>query len=194
MIGLPEFDFPPLDPLIYEYGNAILDSGIIYGMINASNFVINGLAKTRFLGARSYFVNEVFRLELDIQIPQIAAFDEIDSVGTLGGFRMGGHGYVNVTLEGIQATWIIEGHVTNDTWTVEDFNSTPSVKKMKLHFEDLFGKGNKKLNALVMTFVNEFWPVLLRVTTPIGVQTLNPWLCNLVNRFFLKVSFTKIFP
>lgn len=91
-IGLPQFDFPSLDPLIYEFGSGKFDSGIIHGAINVSNFNIEGFAKTHFLNARSHFFDDIFHLEIDIQIPKITGFGECDARGNLGGFRMGGKG------------------------------------------------------------------------------------------------------
>ncbi|XP_012215633.1 protein takeout-like [Linepithema humile] len=191
--GLPEFDFPSLDPITFEFGNAVFDNGPIHGVVNVSNFIIEGFAKTRFLGVRSHFDDKIFQLDIDIQIPQIAGSGEVNAVGILGGFRMGGNGLVNVTLEDLHGTWIMKGHVANDTWTVEDYYAAPSPKNMKVYFENLFN-GNKELNDLAMVFVNEYWPLLYRIIIPIGADTWNPWLCDLVNRFFSKVSFKEIFP
>ena len=44
----------------------------------------------------------------------------------------------NITVDDLQTTWILTGHVVNDTWTVEHFHAAPSVKKMKIYFENLF--------------------------------------------------------
>ncbi|XP_012215636.1 uncharacterized protein [Linepithema humile] len=191
--GLPEFDFPPLDPITYEFGEATFDVGMVHGDIKISNFTSKGLAKTRFIGVRTHFLNNNFRLEIDVQIPKIAGTGKCDAVGTIGGIRMGGKGHFNITMEDLQGAWILQGQVANDRWTVEHVHVTPSVKKMQLYFDDFFD-GNKELNDLAMMFANEYWPPIYRAMLPITSEAWDPWLCDLVNRFFSKVSFTKIFP
>jgi hypothetical protein len=52
-------------------------------------------------------------------------------------------GLFNLTVEDLQASWIIKGHVINDTWIVEDFYAAPSIKKMEVYY-DLFN--NKELS------------------------------------------------
>ncbi|XP_067214452.1 uncharacterized protein [Linepithema humile] len=179
--GLPEFDFPPLDPFTFEFGNVVFDRDAIHGVVNISNFIGEGLSKTRFLAVRPYFDDEVFRLEVDLQTPKLTGSSEISVEGPY-----------NITVEDLQATWIMKGHVANDTWTVENFYVGPSVKKFTLHF-DIF-KDNKEFNDLVVNFANEHWPSLYRIILPTAVEVWNPWLCDLANSFFSKVSFTKIFP
>nr|XP_012222222.1 PREDICTED: uncharacterized protein LOC105672090 isoform X1 [Linepithema humile] len=190
--GLPEFDFPPLDPIIYKCGNAVFDRGAIHGVANVSNFIGEGMSKTRILNARSHFADEIFRLEINVQVPKLTGSGELKAEGTLAGFRISGKGFYNITAEDLQGPWIIKGHVVNDTWIVEDFYALPSLKKMKVYF-DIFD-GNKEFNDFVVNFVNEYWPSLYRVLLPTAVEVWNPWLCDLANRFFSKVSFTKIFP
>jgi len=46
----------------------------------------------------------------------------------------------------------------------------------------------------VVNFANEYWPIIYRIVLPVAINTYNPWLCNLANHFFSKVSFTEIFP
>jgi len=174
MTGLPEFDFPPLDPIIYDYAHAVFDAGAINVAINISNFICVGFAKTRFLNTRSHFADEVFHLEIDIEISKLTCAGKVDTAGTLGGFALTGKGktvysvisfiekyyniiltiiiytigHLNVTVEDLQESWIMKGHVTNDTWTVEDFYVAPSIRKMKVYFEDFFD-GNKELSEYI---------------------------------------------
>ncbi|XP_067214454.1 uncharacterized protein [Linepithema humile] len=189
--GLPEFDFPPLDPFFYEYGKAVFDRGLVDGVANVSNFIGEGYAKTRFLGVRSHFADKVFRLNINVQIPKLTGSGELEAKGTIIGYRISGKGPFNVTMEGLQVEWIIKGHVTNDTWTVEDFYATPTIKKITLYFDIL---DNKEFNDVVVKGINVFSSLLYPVMLPAGVKMLNPWMCDLANRFFSKVSFTKIFP
>nr|XP_012222224.1 PREDICTED: uncharacterized protein LOC105672090 isoform X3 [Linepithema humile] len=36
---LPEFDSPPLDPFIFEFGNAVFDRGAVHRVANVSNYI-----------------------------------------------------------------------------------------------------------------------------------------------------------
>ncbi|XP_012215621.2 uncharacterized protein [Linepithema humile] len=189
--GLPEFDFPPLDPFFYEYGKAVIDRGLVDGVANVSNFIGEGYAKTRFLGVRSHFADKVFRLNINVQIPKIVGSGELETESILAEFKINGKGPFNITMEGLQVEWIIKGHVTNDTWTVEDFYAAPALKKLTLYFDIL---DNKEFNDFVVNFINAFWPSLYQAILPAAVKMWNPWMCDLANRFFSKVSFTKIFP
>lgn len=50
LVGIPEFDFPTLDPLFYKGGQIIFSSGELRGIILLilSNLNAIGLAKTNF--------------------------------------------------------------------------------------------------------------------------------------------------
>jgi len=42
-----------------------------------------------------------------------------------------------LTVEDIRGTWDLRGHVINDTWTVEHFRITSSIKNLKVYFDSL---------------------------------------------------------
>ncbi|KAM0734711.1 hypothetical protein ACS0PU_011530 [Formica fusca] len=191
--GLPQFDFPSLDPLSYEHGNFEFDRGEVHGNVNIKNAISEGLKITSFSAVRPHFLDDVFRLEIDSRVPKLFINGDCEAEGRIGGFRMGGKGYFNVTLEDIRGTWDLTGHVANDTWTVEHFHFLPTVGNMKIYLNNLFD-GNKELNDLAMFFVNEYWPTLYRAMLPITSENWDPWLTDLCNRFFSKVSFSKLFP
>jgi len=94
MTGLPEFNFPPLEPLNYDFGNIVVNRDFINGVGNVSNFMIKGLSEIRFLATRSHFVDKVFHLEIDIQMPNITGSGKLSAVGTLGGFTVIGIGKI----------------------------------------------------------------------------------------------------
>lgn len=54
-------------------------------------------------------------------------------------------GPFNTTIDDVRATWDLIGHVVNDTLIIDHFRMFPSVKKIEVHFEDLF-QGNKELS------------------------------------------------
>lgn len=176
--GLPEFDLPPLDPLFFEFSTFVFDKGALHGVVNISNFIFTGLANTRFLAVRSHFGNKLFRLEIDLQVPKVEGSGACNAVGMLAEFRMGGKGktihfvhyfnhnaliynyhiyiaiiiyaagHINFTIEDFQVAGSITGHVANDILTVEHVHAVPSIKNIKLYFEDLFN-GNKDLSECI---------------------------------------------
>ncbi|XP_067214445.1 uncharacterized protein [Linepithema humile] len=189
--GLPEFDFPPLEPINYESGTAIYEGGVIHAVVNVTNFIGEGLPQTHFLAVKSHFSDQIFHLEIDTQIPKITGSGDIVGRGNVAGFPINGKGPFNLSMEDLETKWIIKGPVANDIWTVEDFYAAPSIKKVRIYFDLI--RGNKELNDLAVNVVNEFWPSLYRIVIPAAAKAWNPWLCDLTNRFFSKVSFTKIF-
>ncbi|XP_050463231.1 uncharacterized protein LOC126857635 isoform X1 [Cataglyphis hispanica] len=191
--GLPEINFPPLDPFFYDYSKAVFNRGQIYGEINVFNITITGIRKTHFLVIRPYIYDDKYRFEIDVEVPRLVIDGDCNAIGSLGGIRMGGKGHFNLTLEDIRGTWDLTGHVVNDTWTVEHFRFLPTVRNMKIYLNNLFDN-NKELNDLAMFFVNEYWPTLYRAMLPITSKNWDSWLTGLSNRLFSKVSFSKLFP
>ncbi|XP_011631867.1 uncharacterized protein LOC105423709 [Pogonomyrmex barbatus] len=192
--GIPEIGFPTLDPLFYKYVKVSIDTGEIHAEIIFTNVSGSGLAEARFSDIRAHFLDDdVFRLEIDVYVPKLYASGFVKARGTLSSFVLSGGGYYNVTAEDVSGPWDLIGHVVNDTWIVESFRAVPSLQKLKVQSDDLFD-GNKELNNLVLTFVNEYWPSLYRVLLPIAVKEWNPWFTSIANTFFSKVSFSELFP
>jgi len=54
-------------------------------------------------------------------------------------------GFFNISMEDIKCTWIMEGPVANDRWTLEHFHLNPEVGKMQVWFSDMFN-GNEELS------------------------------------------------
>ncbi|XP_011705289.1 PREDICTED: uncharacterized protein LOC105460537 isoform X2 [Wasmannia auropunctata] len=190
--GLSEFDFPALDPLLYEYGKAVFNTDIIHAEVIISNLTIIGISKTHFNGVRAHFLDDVFRLEIDTVIPKIFLKGTAKLDGTLGILRIVDKGPFNLNIDEVITTWDITGHIINDTMIVEHFRMLPSVKKLEIYFE--FFQGNKEINDVAVNFVNEFWPPLYRAMLPLTSEAWDSWLSALCNRLFSKMSFSKLFP
>ncbi|XP_011161484.1 uncharacterized protein LOC105196995 [Solenopsis invicta] len=191
--GIPEFELPPLDPLFYKYGKAVFNSGQIRADIILLNSTAVGISKMHVFDIRTHLLNDVFRLEIDEDVPNVFLQGIVKMNGTLGGiFRIVSEGPFNLTADHVTGTWNLIGRVVNDTWIVEHFHMLPLVKKLKVYF-DVF-QGNKELNDLAVTFVNNFWPALYRYMLPITSDVWDPWLTGIANKFFSKVSFSEIFP
>ncbi|XP_018377792.1 PREDICTED: uncharacterized protein LOC108770611 [Trachymyrmex cornetzi] len=192
--GLPEFDFPPLDPLFYEYGKIMFNSGEIRGELIMSNTSAIGLSKGRIFNARTqYLSHDVFRLDIVQEIPEIIVKGAAKVNGSLSVFRVANEGNFNIILNDVRALWEMTGHVVNDTWIVEQFHIIPIIGKFKMYYKDL-SESNKELSDLVITFVNEFWPAIYRVALPIMAKQWEKFYIDLANRLFAKVSFSKVFP
>ena len=95
MIGLPEFDFPPMDPLFYEYGKVMLNSGELRGELIMSNVTAIGLSKARIFNARTQFLShDVFRLEIGVQMPKLFLKGAAKINGSLSIFRIVNEGKI----------------------------------------------------------------------------------------------------
>ncbi|KYN07918.1 hypothetical protein ALC62_01100, partial [Cyphomyrmex costatus] len=190
--GFPEFDFPPLEPIFYEYGKVVFDSGDIHAEVTVMNMSAAGLSKAQINDVRPHFLDDSFRLEVDAIVPNLILNGAVKMNGTIGIFRIVSKGPFNLTADDVIGTWDLSGHVVNDTLIVEHIRILPSVKKLKLYF-DLF-PDSKEINDIIVSFVNEFWPPLYRVMLPITSKAWDPWLTDLTNKLFSKVSFSKLFP
>ncbi|XP_039311180.1 uncharacterized protein LOC105194698 isoform X2 [Solenopsis invicta] len=191
--GMPELNFPSLDPLSYKYGKVVFDSGdLIRADVILSNTTTSGLSKVYIFDIRTHFLDDIFRLEIDVIAPKLFIEGTVNMNGTLGSiFKIASEGPFNLTADDVRGTWDLTGHVVNDTWIVEHFHTLPSVKKLKLYFD--FFQNNKEFNDLAVTFANEFWPSLYRVMLPTTSNIWDPWLTDIANKFFSKVSFSKVF-
>lgn len=98
MIGLPEFDFPRLDPLLYKDGRIVINRNVIYGEAHVINATVFGIALSRFLDVRSHFLDDVFRLEMDILMPKIIVHSYAGGQANLFGMRASGTGTTQCNL------------------------------------------------------------------------------------------------
>ncbi|XP_012524690.1 uncharacterized protein LOC105830086 [Monomorium pharaonis] len=189
--GLPKFGLPPLDPLFYRNGKIVYNADKLQAEVIFSNFTCFGLSKTSFSALKTHFLpNNIFRLEIDTQIPKLFAENLLKINGSLSVFRIVGEGYMNATINNIKATCGLKGHIINDTFLVEYFRIMPSLEALKVYF-DLFQ--DKQLNNLVLSFVNEYWPILYREMWPFTSNLLDSMLIDFANKVFSKLSFSKIF-
>ncbi|KAL6262152.1 hypothetical protein P5V15_007249 [Pogonomyrmex californicus] len=193
-VGLPEFDFPSLDPLFYKRGRILYDKGEVRADVLASNVSAIGLSNVRFLDVRSYFFNNNnIRLEIDGQASKLALKGYIKFLGSVNIFKVDSSGYFDITADDVRMTWVINGHVVNDTLIIDCFHTAPSIAKVQLALHDFFD-GNKEFSDLVVSFVNEYWLPLYRIALPPTADVWDIFLTNITNRLFSKVSFSKVFP
>ncbi|XP_011642554.1 uncharacterized protein LOC105430603 isoform X2 [Pogonomyrmex barbatus] len=191
--GLPEFDFPRLDPLFYEHGRILYDKDDVHVEVFASNVSTIGLSNIRFMDVRSYIFNNSIRLEIDGQVSKMLFKGYVKTRGSLSILKIDGNGYFNIIANDVRMTWIINGHVVNDTLIIDCFHTAPSVAKVQLALHDFFD-GNKEFSDLVVSFVNEYWLPLYRIALPPTADVWDIFLTNITNRLFSKVSFSKVFP
>jgi len=101
LIGLPEFDFPSLDPLFYEYGKAVFNSNILHAEVILSNVTVRGLLKTHFNDVRAHFLDDVFRLEIDADVPKMFLKGFMKMDGFLSTFRIADKGTIINSIQSI---------------------------------------------------------------------------------------------
>lgn len=91
MTGLPaEFGLPPFDPFFYPYQEGVFDSGDLHAKLRGINNTIEGMRNIRFKTVRPHFIDDTFRLEIDIRMPSIFLDGIIEGNGSMAGFRIGG--------------------------------------------------------------------------------------------------------
>ncbi|XP_023245284.1 protein takeout-like [Copidosoma floridanum] len=193
--GIPELGLPVMDPYYIDFMEHEYESGDIAGRLVLRNTTTYGLAKTRFLAVRPSFTGDRVNLEVDIEIPKVFIDGFYKAEGAIGPYKIGGKGYFNVSMEGISATWGIEGRVNEyDRLVVEHFHVFPEVESMKVYFTDLFN-GDEALNKMALTFVNEYWQVIYKSMLPIVEKEWDHHLAYFVNdKFFSKIPASKLFP
>ncbi|XP_012527831.1 uncharacterized protein LOC105831909 isoform X2 [Monomorium pharaonis] len=164
--GYPEFGLPSLDPLLY-FRNAkiVYNNDKLHAEVNFSNFTCFGLSKSHFNNLRTHFLpNNIFRLEIDLQISKLLADTLLKINGSLSIFRIIGEG--------------------------EYYHVIPTLGAAKIYF-NLFQ--DKQLNDFILSFVNEYWPMLYRETWPLMSNVLDSLLTDFANKVFSKLSFSQIF-
>ncbi|EZA55205.1 hypothetical protein X777_05275, partial [Ooceraea biroi] len=90
--GLPDFNFPPIDPAFYDHHNVTYDSGELHIFTHGINNTVSGLGDARFLDVKAYFTDNIFQLEIDMQIPQFTVDGISDVIGEVGPFRVNSTG------------------------------------------------------------------------------------------------------
>lgn len=191
--GIPELDFPALDPFYTKEQHDEYRNGEILGNFLVYDAYTYGLAKARIKAVRPVFEGDNFRLEVDYESPKFFSEGKYKADGRIGSFKLGGEGYFNLSAEDVSVTWKIEGKVVDDHWKVEHFHVSPQLGKLKVYFSNLFN-GNDELNKAAMQFVNEYWPSLTQSVLPIASKSWDKVCTELANRIFSKVPFSKVFP
>ncbi|XP_012064262.1 PREDICTED: uncharacterized protein LOC105627592 [Atta cephalotes] len=189
-IRLPEFDILLLDPFFHKYYKFVMNSDNMHGELILSNNIIIGLSKLRISNVKTHFLDEVFRLETDINIPTISSKGSVKINGNFNLFRIANEGYYSLILEDVSGTTNFTGHVINDTWIVEHFYFVPSIGKFKLYYDDV----DKKKAITVVNFVNTNWLRFYPVIRSSLFDRIELLLIDFANKFFSKVPFSEIFP
>lgn len=94
---MPEFDLPPLDPLFYKYNKAEFVLNNIRTEAIISNLSVIGLSKARFSDVRTHFLDDVFRLEIDVQVPKLFAEAIVKINSSLNGLAINSEGMISFT-------------------------------------------------------------------------------------------------
>ncbi|RLU26409.1 hypothetical protein DMN91_000203 [Ooceraea biroi] len=190
--GLPEFNFPPIDPAFYDHHYVTIRNGVLYVNAHAVNTTFIGFANARFLDAKAYFTDNIFHLEIDFQTPQISLEGLLNLIGSVGPFRVNSTGHYKLVITDLKIRWDITGPVADDRWIPEHFIIIPRLKKMKGYFTGFLG--SEEFDKLFQDFANEYWPALFRAIGPIVMKNLDPMFVEMITPLFSNVSFSKIFP
>ncbi|XP_011064516.1 PREDICTED: uncharacterized protein LOC105152118 isoform X2 [Acromyrmex echinatior] len=102
--GLPEFDIPSVDPLSIKNYKFVMNSGNVHGELILLNSTITGLSKLRILNIRTYFLDDIFYLESDINIPRISSKGSVNINGNLNALRIANE--ADVVVNFINENWL----------------------------------------------------------------------------------------
>ncbi|XP_011171049.1 circadian clock-controlled protein daywake [Solenopsis invicta] len=191
--GIPDIGVPVLDPYFTEEERILYEAEDIKLDVTVKNVNTYGLAKIEFLAVRPYYSDNFFKLEFDFALPKALMEGNFKADGTVKAFHMGGEGTFNISMEDVKGSWIVEGGVANDRWTIEHFYLNPEIGKMNVWFSDMFN-GNNELTDAALKFVNEYWPTLYRQMLPMLAKNWDEHVTEVLNSIFSKVSFSKTFP
>ncbi|XP_028046685.1 uncharacterized protein LOC105834712 [Monomorium pharaonis] len=192
--GIPELDFPPLEPLIFEYATAKLNLTEISGELVLRNLTAIGLSKILIHDVKAQLLDDNFNLEIYAELPWMYTESSMKIDGSLNAFKMDGEGYFNETATDIKGTWNISGPIVNNTWIVKHFRIAPSIGTYKIYFDVLTKRYGKEFNDLAVNLVNQFWPTLFQILLPATADIYDPWLIDFPNKIFSKIPFSEIFP
>lgn len=92
LTGLPDYDFPPLDPLFYANHHAKYDNDQMHIDVEAINITILGMMDLRILDVKTHFSHDVLRLEVHSHLPKCYVEGQIKATGNIGPFRMNNTG------------------------------------------------------------------------------------------------------
>lgn len=67
----------------------MFDTENVYAEVRAINNTIEGLRNMRIKAVRPHFIDDMFRLEIDIRVSKIFINGIIDGNGTFSGIRVG---------------------------------------------------------------------------------------------------------
>ncbi|XP_020287567.1 uncharacterized protein LOC109856569 [Pseudomyrmex gracilis] len=192
--GIPEFGFPPLDPLVHKDESFEFDLGEINVKLNLLNFTVIGLSNIDFDDViPSLHDDNVFRLQIDIFKKQTTFLTSYILKFTIGGFfEIQRKGFCEVIKTNVKETWVLTGCVTNDVWFVEDFKILNDDGNLDIHCTGLFP--NKAMENLFEKLISHNYLELFRTTNPIFDYIFSPYLLDYSNRFLAKVPFSVLFP
>ncbi|EZA52942.1 hypothetical protein X777_07412, partial [Ooceraea biroi] len=185
MAGKPEYNFLPLNPFFLDYHRHEYNGSVIQGSIAVINSTLLGLEKARFTSVKPYFKKDIFRLELDMRVPEMIYEGDSKIEGNLIGFKLSDKGHFKITIGDVRIRWITTGHMANDRWIIEYVFINPTVETMKIHLDNFY-EGSKELDELAMDFVNNNWQILYQTMIPVASQVWNTRLTDYCNRFFSK--------
>jgi cytoskeletal protein CcmA (bactofilin family) len=83
---------PILDPLFYERHHAVYDNGDIHTDIDVTDVNVYGMRNMHILLAKTYSIDDIFRLEAEVMYPDIACDGKVKINGSVGPFRLNNAG------------------------------------------------------------------------------------------------------
>jgi len=92
LAGLPEFNVPSLDPVFYERHHAIYDNSDVHADIDVNDVYMYGMRNVRILSVKTHLIDDVFRLEIELEFPDLQVDGKVKINGSMGPFRLNNAG------------------------------------------------------------------------------------------------------
>ncbi|KAK7866328.1 hypothetical protein R5R35_003258 [Gryllus longicercus] len=194
--GAPEFDIPPLEPLVVNDSITInRRPGRLSLQLKMSNLYSHGLSAAKVLSVFSDLDNGVIDMHLTLPISVMSAESEVEGTILHEPVRRQ-NGTVNITFYDLSGILVVSGRIVErdgDSYLDVNYSrgSILSLGGLDIHFEPLDRNPQRsaKLNYLLNNNALALWPDMREALE----NTHADKFVNIANSIFKKVPLKEIF-
>ncbi|KAH0945300.1 hypothetical protein HN011_003982, partial [Eciton burchellii] len=129
--------------------------------------------------AKTYSIDDIFRLEAEVVYPDIACDGKVKLNGSVGPFRLNNAGSFSINTTDIKMRWLITGPIKDDRWIIDHYHQIPIPKNAKIKLKNFVD--SEEIIDLINEFVSKYWPTIYRAMRPVIMDTWEPWLIDRAN-------------
>ncbi|KAB0793231.1 hypothetical protein PPYR_12851 [Photinus pyralis] len=195
--GLPEFNFPPLEPTRIESMTIGEGHGSVDIRQTYKNVELHGMSEVKVNSISLEEAGDVATLSLTGIYDKLRMEADYEIDGRVLLLSVHGKGRCVINLYNVTAnpTIISKQYEKNGTTysRIETFNASTNPKKVDFHFENLFD-GNEILGREVNNLINAEWEVVFGDVKPALDIALGAIFKRIANIIYTKVPFYELFP